>query len=69
MIRFSGFSSARRQALATVSRKGAYVNFMGDARDNQLRASYGEAKYERLVALKRRYDPINLFRLNQNIAP
>jgi FAD/FMN-containing dehydrogenase len=57
------------EALAPVSRDGAYVNFMGDARDDRLRASYGEAKYERLVALKRRYDPANLFQLNQNIAP
>jgi FAD/FMN-containing dehydrogenase len=57
------------QALAPVSRDGAYVNFMGDAHDARLRASYGDAKYERLVALKRRYDPTNLFRLNQNITP
>ncbi len=57
------------QALAPVSRDGAYVNFMGDAGDERLRASYGDAKYERLVALKRRYDPTNLFRLNQNITP
>ena len=57
------------QALAPVSRPGAYVNFMGDAGDERLRASYGDAKYERLVALKRRYDPTNLFQLNQNIAP
>jgi FAD/FMN-containing dehydrogenase len=57
------------RALGPVSRAGAYVNFMGDARDERLRTSYGDAKYERLVALKRRYDPGNLFRLNQNIAP
>jgi FAD/FMN-containing dehydrogenase len=55
--------------LAPVSRDGAYVNFMGDAGDERLRASYGDATYERLVALKRRYDPANLFRLNQNITP
>jgi FAD/FMN-containing dehydrogenase len=57
------------EALAPVSRAGAYVNFMGDAGDERLRASHGDAKYERLVALKRRYDPTNVFRLNQNIAP
>ena len=57
------------EALAPVSRQGAYVNFMGDADDDRLRASYGDATYQRLVELKRRYDPTNLFRLNQNIAP
>jgi FAD/FMN-containing dehydrogenase len=35
----------------------------------RLRASYGEEKYERLVALKRRWDPDDIFRLNQNIVP
>jgi FAD/FMN-containing dehydrogenase len=62
---------ARRtvDALAPVSRPGAYTNFMGDASDLRLRDSYGAAKYERLVALKRRYDPDNLFARNQNIAP
>jgi FAD/FMN-containing dehydrogenase len=57
------------EAFAPVSRKGVYTNFMGDAGDARLRASYGDAKYERLVALKREYDPTNLFRLNQNITP
>jgi FAD/FMN-containing dehydrogenase len=35
----------------------------------RLRASYGEEKYSRLQALKRRWDPNNMFRLNQNIEP
>src|SRR3954466_255215 len=52
-------------AFAPVSSAGAYTNFMGDPHDERLRASYGDAKYERLVALKRRYDPENVFRLNQ----
>jgi len=34
-----------------------------------VRAAYGEAKYERLSALKRKHDPTNFFRLNQNIRP
>jgi FAD/FMN-containing dehydrogenase len=57
------------EALAPVSRAGAYTNFMGDADDERLRATYGDVKYDRLVALKRRYDPTNVFRLNQNITP
>jgi FAD/FMN-containing dehydrogenase len=51
------------------SRGRAYVNFLGDEGQDRIRASYGEEKYERLVALKRRYDPENVFRLNQNISP
>jgi FAD/FMN-containing dehydrogenase len=45
----------------------AYVNFLGDAGGAQ--DAYGEETYSRLVALKDEYDPTNVFRLNQNIAP
>jgi FAD/FMN-containing dehydrogenase len=45
----------------------AYVNFLGDS--DAARSSYGADTYARLVALKRDYDPTNVFRLNQNIAP
>lgn len=53
------------------SRGGAYLNFPGQGEEGEalLRASYGDANYERLVALKNNYDPANLFRLNQNIVP
>jgi FAD/FMN-containing dehydrogenase len=46
---------------------GVYVNFTADG--DRVRAAYSEAKYNRLQTLKRHYDPANLFRLNQNIAP
>jgi FAD/FMN-containing dehydrogenase len=52
---------------------GQYVNFLGQETGGDGRqaavAVYGPAKLERLVALKRRYDPDNLFRLNHNIPP
>ncbi len=46
-----------------------YVNFMLDEGEDRIREAYGTAKYDRLKALKRKYDPTNLFRLNQNIKP
>ena len=46
-----------------------YVNFLGDEGQDRVRAAYGAAKYERLRALKRKYDPTNFFRMNQNIVP
>jgi hypothetical protein len=48
---------------------GTYVNFLSNEGEERVRDAYGEDKYERLVALKDTYDPTNLFRLNQNIAP
>jgi FAD/FMN-containing dehydrogenase len=56
-------------ALAPFSTGGVYVNFLGEEGDARIRAAYGDAKYERLARLKRRFDPENLFRLNQNIPP
>ena len=47
---------------------GVYVNDLGDEGGQRVRDAYGE-NYERLVALKNKYDPTNFFRLNQNIEP
>jgi len=46
-----------------------YVNFLGDEGAARVRAAYPGATWERLRAIKARYDPTNLFRLNQNIPP
>jgi FAD/FMN-containing dehydrogenase len=46
-----------------------YVNFLGQEGMDRVRSAYGAAKYERLRALKRKYDPTNFFRMNQNILP
>ena len=48
---------------------GVYVNFLMEEGDARVRQAYGDAKYERLRVLKRKYDPTNFFRMNQNIVP
>jgi FAD/FMN-containing dehydrogenase len=61
-----------REALADLARfasAGRYVNDVAEVGADVARMVYGDAKYERLVALKREWDPDNVFRLNQNIRP
>jgi hypothetical protein len=48
---------------------GSYVNFLNDADEERVRASYGAAKYERLTRIKQQYDPENRLHLNANIKP
>jgi FAD/FMN-containing dehydrogenase len=55
-------------ALHPYSAGGAYVNFMMDEGQDRVQATYRD-NYERLVEVKNRYDPTNLFRVNQNIRP
>ena len=57
---------------AAALRRGAdaaYVNFLGDEGADRVRAAYPGATWDRLVEIKRRYDPENVFRLNQNVPP
>ncbi len=56
------------EELHPMSAGGAYVNFMMNEGQDRIRAAYGD-NYDRLVAVKRRYDPHNLFHVNQNIRP
>ncbi len=60
----TGFAAALRQEDG-----GAYVNFLSDEGETRIRAAYPGKTWERLAAIKARYDPTNLFRLNQNIPP
>jgi hypothetical protein len=55
--------------LAPFASSGRYVNDVAEVGANVARMVYGDAKYERLVALKREWDPDNVFRLNQNVQP
>src|SRR5579883_1780613 len=54
--------------LAPYSSGAVYVNDLQNEGQERVRAAYGD-KYERLRALKRKYDPTNFFRVNQNIPP
>ncbi len=67
---FDGVVEWARSACASLGPDAAsYVNFTGEASQDRVQASYPPATYARLVAVKDRYDPTNLFRLNQNIPP
>jgi Berberine and berberine like len=48
---------------------GAYVGFLGDEGEGRIREAYPGPTWQRLAEIKGRYDPTNLFRLNQNIRP
>jgi FAD/FMN-containing dehydrogenase len=56
------------EALHPYSLGGAYVNFMMDEGTDRIRATYRDS-YDRLVEVKQRYDPTNLFHVNQNVKP
>ena len=57
------------QAAIEQEDKGAYVNFVADEGEERVRAAYPGATWDRLREIKRRYDPDNVFRRNQNVPP
>jgi FAD/FMN-containing dehydrogenase len=58
-----------RAALSQDGDRTAYVNFLGDEGTDRVRDAYPGATWDRLASVKRRYDPDNIFRRNQNVAP
>ena len=60
---------AETSAALQQSDQGAYVNFLADEGADRIHAAYPGATWDRLAAIKRRYDPTNLFRINQNVPP
>jgi hypothetical protein len=58
----NGFAGALRQGDS-----GVYVNFLGDEGESRVRDAYPGPTWDRLKAIKSRYDPTNLFRVNHNI--
>jgi FAD/FMN-containing dehydrogenase len=60
------------QSMGPYKSDGVYVNYLGTEADeggNRLAEAYGPAKFDKLVALKQKYDPTNFFRMNQNVRP
>jgi FAD/FMN-containing dehydrogenase len=56
------------QAMEPFKTGGVYLNYLGEEGADRVKAAYGDT-YNRLAALKKKYDPTNFFRLNQNIKP
>ena len=67
--RHRAWARASWQRLRPWSAGGGYVNHLCDEGADRIREAYGEPTWNRLIGLKRRYDPRNVFQLNQNIAP
>jgi FAD/FMN-containing dehydrogenase len=66
--RITNWAKEYWNALHPYSAGGAYINFMMDEGHDRVQESYGD-NYERLAIVKAKYDPTNLFRVNQNIRP
>ena len=67
--RHIAWARATEEALRPWTMPGMALNFMSDIDDARVRSTFGSQKYQRLVDLKRRWDPTNVFAINQNIRP
>jgi FAD/FMN-containing dehydrogenase len=67
--RHIGWVRGLSEAMRPYTTGGIYLNFTAETTEERVRAGFGDAKYERLVALKNTYDPDNAFPYNQNIRP
>ena len=65
--RHVGWARGVHDAVARFSNGAAYVNFLGDEGGARVESAYGRDNFARLQGLKRKYDPTNVFRYNQNI--
>ena len=63
------WASSFWQAMQPFSTESVYVNYLSEEGEARVRAAYGGEHFARLVELKRKYDPENVFRNNQNIRP
>ena len=66
---YIGWARSAMDAIKPLTTAGHYVNDLVESGEDLIRFAYGADKYERLRALKRTYDPDNVFRMNQNIEP
>ena len=67
--RHIAWARATEETLRPWTMTGMALNFLSDVDNNRIRSSFGAEKYERLVQLKRRWDPENVFSMNQNVPP
>jgi FAD/FMN-containing dehydrogenase len=67
--RHIGWVRATERAMRPFAADGIALNFVSEIDDRRVRRTFGRATYQRLVAVKDRYDPDNVFRLNQNVPP
>jgi hypothetical protein len=67
--RHAGWVRDTWDAMQQHSAGAPYLNFLGDEGADRVREAYGSHTYDRLMEVKRRYDPDNVFRINQNIDP